>query len=139
MRGRVAGGRPGPKQGVARSVPLGGGAEDPRQGRASSESQRDRHTQARGAQAEVAQIDGEDDPEKSVAEGPHGLRREDGQDIRLTKGRHVLSIASGGGVPMNPVERVLYRELTELLDRLAASVPEGSLEQIPASTPTLKA
>src|SRR2546426_4343257 len=52
----------------------------------SRSSQRDRHTQARGAQAEVAQIDGEDDPEKSVAEGPHGLRREDGQDIRLTKG-----------------------------------------------------
>src|SRR5207247_7288811 len=80
-----------------------------------------------------------DDPEKSVAEGPHGLRREDGQDIRLTKGRHVLSIASGGGVPMNPVERVLYRELTELLDRLAASVPGGSLEQIRASSPTLRA
>src|SRR2546426_2963555 len=105
----------------------------------SRSSQGDRHTQARGAQAEVAQIDGEDDPEESVAEGPHGLRREDGQDIRLTKGRHVLSIASGGGVPMNPVERVLYRELTELLDRLAASVPEGSLEQIRASSPTLRA
>ena len=40
---------------------------------------------------------------------------------------------------MNPVERVLYRELTELLDRLAASVPEGSLEQIRASSPTLRA
>ena len=40
---------------------------------------------------------------------------------------------------MNPVERVLYRELTELLDRLAASVPEGGLEQIRASSPTLKA
>lgn len=40
---------------------------------------------------------------------------------------------------MNPVERVLYRELTELLDRLAASVPEGSLEQIRASSPTLTA
>jgi len=40
---------------------------------------------------------------------------------------------------MNPVERVLYRELAELLDRLAASVPEGSLEHIRASSPTLKA
>ena len=40
---------------------------------------------------------------------------------------------------MNPVERVLNRELSELLDRLAASVPEGSLEQIRASSPTLKA
>src|SRR5207247_1625104 len=53
-------------------------------------------------------------------------------------GRHVLSISSGG-VPMNPVERVLNRELSELLDRLAASVPEGSLEQIRASSPTLRA
>ena len=40
---------------------------------------------------------------------------------------------------MNPVERVLYRDLTELLDRLAASVPEGSLEHIRAGSPTLKA
>src|SRR2546430_14054181 len=40
---------------------------------------------------------------------------------------------------MNPVERVLYRELTELLDRLAASLPQGSLEQVRASSPTLKA
>ena len=40
---------------------------------------------------------------------------------------------------MNPVERVLNRELSELLDRLAASVPEGSLEQIRASSPTLRA
>jgi len=127
------------QQGRARAVPLCRAADEPRKGRASSESQRDRHTHARGVQAEVAQIDREDDPEKSVAEGPRGLRTEDGQDIRLTKGRHVLSITSGGGVPMNPVERVLYRELTELLDRLAASVPEGSLEQIRASSPTLRA
>jgi len=40
---------------------------------------------------------------------------------------------------MNPVERVLYRELTELLDRLAASLPQGSLEQVRPSSPTLKA
>jgi hypothetical protein len=40
---------------------------------------------------------------------------------------------------MNPVERVLYRDLTDLLDRLAASVPEASLEHIRASSPTLKA
>ena len=40
---------------------------------------------------------------------------------------------------MNAVERVLDRELADLLDRLAASVPEGSLEQIRASSPTLKA
>src|SRR2546428_3208439 len=75
----------------------------------------------------------------TAAERPHGLRDEDRSDLRLTNGRHVLSISSGGGVPMNPVERVLYRELAELLDRLAASVPEGSLEQIRASSSTLKA
>jgi hypothetical protein len=40
---------------------------------------------------------------------------------------------------MNPVERVLYQELTQLLDRLAASVPDGSLEKIRAANPTLKA
>ena len=40
---------------------------------------------------------------------------------------------------MNPVERVLYQELTRLLDRLAASVPDGSLEKIRAANPTLKA
>ena len=28
---------------------------------------------------------------------------------------------------MNPVERVLYEEVTHLMDRLAASVPQGSL------------
>jgi hypothetical protein len=38
---------------------------------------------------------------------------------------------------MNPVERILYQELTQLLDRIAASVPEGSLEKIRAATPTL--
>ena len=40
---------------------------------------------------------------------------------------------------MNPVERVLSQELTRLLDRLAASVPDGSLEKIRAANPTLKA
>ena len=40
---------------------------------------------------------------------------------------------------MNPVERVLCQELTRLLDRLAASVPDGSLEKIRAANPTLKA
>jgi hypothetical protein len=40
---------------------------------------------------------------------------------------------------MNPVERVLYDEITRLLDRLAASVPAGSLDEIRAGTPTLKA
>ncbi len=40
---------------------------------------------------------------------------------------------------MNPVERVLYQELTQLLDRLSTSVPEGSLETIRAANPTLRA
>ncbi len=40
---------------------------------------------------------------------------------------------------MNPVEGVLYQELTRLLDRLAASVPDGSLETIRAANPTLTA
>lgn len=31
---------------------------------------------------------------------------------------------------MNPVERVLYEEVSHLLDRLATSVPEGSLERV---------
>jgi hypothetical protein len=39
---------------------------------------------------------------------------------------------------MNPVERILNQELTQLLDRIAASVPEGSLENIRAATPTLR-
>ena len=39
---------------------------------------------------------------------------------------------------MNPVERVLYQELTQLLDRLATSVPDGGLERIRAANPTLK-
>jgi hypothetical protein len=39
---------------------------------------------------------------------------------------------------MNAVERVLYEELTHLLDRVATSVPEGGLEQLRAGTPTLK-
>jgi hypothetical protein len=40
---------------------------------------------------------------------------------------------------MNPVERVLSQELTQLLDRLAGSVPEGSLDKIRAANPTLRA
>ncbi len=40
---------------------------------------------------------------------------------------------------MNPVERVLYHELTRLLDRLATSVPDGSLEGIRVANPTLRA
>jgi len=40
---------------------------------------------------------------------------------------------------MNPVERLLSQELARLLDRLATSVSEGSLEGIRAANPTLRA
>jgi hypothetical protein len=40
---------------------------------------------------------------------------------------------------MNPVERTLQEELRGLLDRLAASMPEGAFESIRASNPALKA
>jgi hypothetical protein len=39
---------------------------------------------------------------------------------------------------MNPVERVLHQELIGLLDRVATSVPDGALEAIRATNPTLK-
>ena len=38
---------------------------------------------------------------------------------------------------MNAMERMLSDELTRLIDRLAGSIPEGSLERIRAVTPTL--
>src|SRR3990172_4072346 len=40
---------------------------------------------------------------------------------------------------MNPVERVLYDEITRLLDRLAVSVPDTSFDAIRAANPTLRA
>lgn len=40
---------------------------------------------------------------------------------------------------MNPVERVLQHEVTHLLDRLATSVSEGSLERIRHTSPALAA
>ena len=40
---------------------------------------------------------------------------------------------------MNPVERVLYQELTGLLDRLATSVSEGGFQTLRATNQTLKA
>lgn len=40
---------------------------------------------------------------------------------------------------MNSVERVLYQEITQLLDRLATSVPDGSLERFRAANPALRA
>jgi hypothetical protein len=39
---------------------------------------------------------------------------------------------------MNPVDRILYEELTHLVDRLAASVPNGSLTQAAAGNPLLR-
>ena len=40
---------------------------------------------------------------------------------------------------MNPVERVLFDEVTHLLDRIATSVPSGSLGSPEAVSPALKA
>jgi hypothetical protein len=40
---------------------------------------------------------------------------------------------------MNAVERVLEGELVGLLDRLAASLPQGTLTMAGASSPTLRA
>jgi hypothetical protein len=39
---------------------------------------------------------------------------------------------------MNPVERALIQDLTGLLDRLAASLPEGGFDGIRAAHPGLK-
>jgi hypothetical protein len=38
---------------------------------------------------------------------------------------------------MNPMERVLSDDLARLIDRLAASIPEGAFERIRTTTPTL--
>jgi hypothetical protein len=40
---------------------------------------------------------------------------------------------------MNPLDRVLHEELTNLIDRIATSVPEGSLAQAAADNPLLRA
>jgi hypothetical protein len=39
---------------------------------------------------------------------------------------------------MNSVDRVLYEELTNLVDRLATSVPKGSLAHAAAANPLLR-
>jgi hypothetical protein len=39
---------------------------------------------------------------------------------------------------MNSVEHVLYEELTHLVDRLATSVPDGSLAEAAAANPSLR-
>ena len=39
---------------------------------------------------------------------------------------------------MNPMDRVLYEELTHLVDRLATSVPDGSLAQAVTGDPLLR-
>jgi hypothetical protein len=39
---------------------------------------------------------------------------------------------------MNPVDRALFEELTHLIDRLATSVPNGSLAQAVAANPSLR-
>jgi hypothetical protein len=48
------------------------------------------------------------------------------------------SADEAGGLHMNPVDRVLIEELTHLVDRLATSVPNGSLAQAVAANPLLR-
>jgi hypothetical protein len=40
---------------------------------------------------------------------------------------------------MNRMERVLADDLARLIDRLAASIPEGAFERVRTTTPTLRA
>jgi hypothetical protein len=40
---------------------------------------------------------------------------------------------------MNPMARMLSDDLSRLIDRLAASLPQGAFERIRATTPTLAA
>ena len=40
---------------------------------------------------------------------------------------------------MNRMERVLSDDLARLIDRLAASIPDGAFDQICTTTPTLRA
>ena len=40
---------------------------------------------------------------------------------------------------MNPVEHLLFEEVTHLLDRIATSVPAGSLDNAEAMSPALRA
>jgi hypothetical protein len=40
---------------------------------------------------------------------------------------------------MNPVDRILYEELTHLVDRVSTSVPDGGLAQVADANPLLRA
>jgi len=63
-----------------------------------------------------------------------------GIDIHSTFVEHTGPQAEkAGGVRMNPVDRVLCQELTNLVDRLATSVPNGSLAQAAAVNSSLRA
>ena len=62
-----------------------------------------------------------------------------GLDVNSTDVEYMLREADeAGGVPMNSVDRVLYEELTNLVDRLATSVPNGSLAQAAVANPLLR-
>src|SRR5205085_1905937 len=59
----------------------------------------------------------------------------------LTNTQHVLSIEDpneSGGAVMNAVDVMLQDELGRLMDRLAATVPGGSLEATSATNPALR-
>ena len=63
-----------------------------------------------------------------------------GLDSYSTDVEYMFHEAEGGRrCPMNSVDRILYEELTHLVDRLATSVPNGSLVQAAAANPLLRA
>jgi hypothetical protein len=63
-----------------------------------------------------------------------------GLDLNSTYDEYTNQEAEkAGGVPMNPVDRVLYQELTHLIDRLSTTVPNGSLTQAVTANPYLRA
>jgi hypothetical protein len=62
-----------------------------------------------------------------------------GLDCNSTDVEYInMEAEKAGGAPMNPVDRVLYEELTHLIDRLSTSVPDGSLAQAAAANPLLR-
>jgi hypothetical protein len=81
-------------------------------------------------------------------EGGHAGQAGEGDQGRTRPGPRVLTLAQrvfsidlpGIGerrCPMNSMERLLHDEITRLLDRLAAAVPDGS-ERLRAANPTLR-
>jgi hypothetical protein len=75
----------------------------------------------------------------STALGP--VRTAERANDRLTETQHLYSIrppVSGEWRdPVNTMERLLHDEISRLMDRLAATVPEGGIERMRNANPTL--